>query len=406
MNHGWCLIRNRRFLVKCHFFRKRNREGTFAEGKSEKGVRLRIDSSYLGMDSARSYTSVSKKASSVVSRTYIGSLESREGSLSFQGMLLGKEEENSTGETESEVSTGGDAGLALQNRFRQTGVTKISSRSEMEALDKIRQQCIAYLLELFGLKDRYQSEDMDMTGVSDISGSNEGADAGILRTTIVNASYSETYLEQEQTSFRTTGSVVTADGRCISFNLQMEMSRSFQATYEQSYEMMYQSVETCDPLVINLDSDIASVSDQKFLFDIDADGVLDTISQLNAGSGYLALDKNNDGTINDGSELFGPESGNGFSDLAKYDEDGNGWIDEGDAIWDKLLIWTKDENGKDRLYHVSEKGVGAICLQNQSTDFSLNSLRNNQTNGIIRSTGIFLYENGNVGTLQHVDMAK
>ena len=92
--------------------------------------------------------------------------------------------------------------------------------------------------------------------------------------------------------------------------------------------------------------------------------------------------------------------------MAQYDEDGNGWIDEGDDIWDKLLIWTKDEAGKDKLYHVSEKGVGAICLQNQSTDFSLNSLRNNQTNGIVRSTGIFLYENGNVGTLQHVDMVK
>ena len=44
--------------------------------------------------------------------------------------------------------------------------------------------------------------------------------------------------------------------------------------------------------VINLDTDIASLSDQTFYFDIDADGELDEISQLGAGSGYLALDKN------------------------------------------------------------------------------------------------------------------
>lgn len=368
---------------------------------------MRIDSSYIGMDSARSYTSAIKRTSSFASRTYAGILERREGSLNFQGMLLGEnKEENTKTEAERNMQAGEETGLSLRNKFRSPVINKISNREELEALDKIRQRCIEYLLELFGLKDRKKDSDGEVTRVSEMSGDSQSAGGSEITTTVVTASYTETYMEQEMTSFSTTGNVVTADGRTINFQLEMEMSRSFQATYEQSYEMLYQNVNACDPLVINLDGDIASVSDQKFLFDIDADGILDTISQLNEGSGYLALDKNKDGKINDGSELFGPETGNGFGDLAQYDEDGNGWIDEGDDIWDKLLIWTKDEAGKDKLYHVSEKGVGAICLQNQSTDFSLNSLRNNQTNGIVRSTGIFLYENGNVGTLQHVDMVK
>jgi len=161
-----------------------------------------------------------------------------------------------------------------------------------------------------------------------------------------------------------------------------------------------------DPLVINLNTNIASLSDQKFEFDIDNDGILDTISSLNEGSGYLALDKNADGVINDGTELFGTDSGDGFKDLAAYDADGNGWIDEADPIFEKLLIWTKDECGQDKLYHLTEKGVGAICLSNASTDFSLKSVKDNATNGAIRSTGIFLYENGTAGTLQHLDIAK
>ena len=107
----------------------------------------------------------------------------------------------------------------------------------------------------------------------------------------------------------------------------------------------------------------------------------------------------------DGRELFGPGSGNGFEELAAYDEDGNGWIDENDVIFNSLKIWCKDENGNDRLYSLAEKGVGAICLQNVSTDFSLKNAKN-ETNGIIRNTGIFLYENGAAGTIQHVDMAK
>ena len=65
------------------------------------------------------------------------------------------------------------------------------------------------------------------------------------------------------------------------------------------------------------------------------------------------------------------------------------------------------------MYKLSDKGVGAICLQNVSTDFTLQGDRTardgsteaNATNGAIRKTGIFLYENGNVGTVQHVDMA-
>lgn len=350
------------------------------------------------MDSARRYTSSIRRTSAFTSQKYTGGLERREGSLTFRGMLLGSNEEEGK---KTGKGMGEDEQMSLQNRFRSNGITKISNRDELEALDRIRQQCIRFLMGLFSGSQRRRST-QDVTGLTDDSSLSSAS----VTTTKLSYSYSETYMEEEATSFQTTGTVVTADGRKITFNLGMEMSRSFQQTYEQSYEMMYRNVNTCDPLVINLDSNIASVSDQKFLFDIDGDGILDRISQLNQGSGYLALDKNGDGKINDGSELFGPQSGNGFADLAKYDSDGNGWIDEDDEIWEKLLIWTKDENGKDQLYHISEKGIGAICLQNQSTNFSLNSLRDNQTNGMIRSTGIFLYENGGVGTVQHVDMAK
>ncbi len=119
----------------------------------------------------------------------------------------------------------------------------------------------------------------------------------------------------------------------------------------------------------------------------------------------LALDKNGDGVINDGSELFGTKSGDGFRDLAAYDSDGNGWIDENDEIWEKLLIWTRDEDGKEICYKLSEKGVGAIYTGNVNTDFSLNGA-DNAANGRIRRTGLFLYENGMAGTVQHVDVAE
>ena len=92
--------------------------------------------------------------------------------------------------------------------------------------------------------------------------------------------------------------------------------------------------------------------------------------------------------------------------MAKHDADGNGWIDESDPIWEKLLVWTKDEDGSDKLYHLSELGIGAIGLSNISTEFALNSEQDNQNNAMIRNTGIFLYENGTVSTVQHLDLAR
>ena len=119
----------------------------------------------------------------------------------------------------------------------------------------------------------------------------------------------------------------------------------------------------------------------------------------------MALDKNNDGCINDGNELFGAKSGDGFADLSAYDEDQNGWIDENDHIWSKLKIWCINGNGEPELYGLTEKGVGAICLANLGTDMTLRG-QSGQVQGAIRKTGVFLYENGTAGTIQHLDIAK
>ena len=125
---------------------------------------------------------------------------------------------------------------------------------------------------------------------------------------------------------------------------------------------------------------------------------------LSKDSGYLALDNNADGIINDGSELFGTQSGNGFKDLLVHDEDGNGWIDEADSIFQKLKIWNMDENGISTLLDLKEAGIGAIYLGYENTEFSLKNVAN-ETNAVIQKTGLFLYENGISGTVQQLDLA-
>lgn len=208
------------------------------------------------------------------------------------------------------------------------------------------------------------------------------------------------HAESEFTTFASTGIATTEDGRSISFNVEVSMSRSFMAKLDYYTDETY--IKT-DPLMINLDTNVGSVSDVKFKFDIDSDGTEENISFAGEKSGFLALDKNGNGKIDEGNELFGTQSGDGFADLAAYDDDRNGWIDENDSVFKDLRIWTMDEDGKDVLIDLKSADVGAIYLGSANTEFSIKN-DDNHTNGIIQKTGIYLKESGGVGTVNHVDL--
>lgn len=372
---------------------------------------MKIDSSAVGMATARSYRETDVTMRRFVAAQYTGS-EAKELETAVDGSNSQPEPENA----EDKKTENQTAALQEWQGRLQSSVGKVTVRSsESQTLSTIRYNTVRYIFELLfshrrnrfnnwkreeaqnGAQENIYQKPSDSGPNKDLQ---QGSFAGLR---VLNYTRETIHIESENTTFSTAGTVKTADGREISFNVSVEMSREFQSYFSEDLELARFTL--CDPLVINLDGDVADVEDQTFYFDLDADGEMDEISRLGKGSGYLALDKNGDGVINDGSELFGTKSGDGFADLAKYDEDGNGWIDENDAVWDKLKIWCKDENGKDVLYRLADKGVGAICLQNAAADFTLQG-QGGRTQGVVRSTGVFLYENGLAGTIQHVDVAK
>lgn len=207
--------------------------------------------------------------------------------------------------------------------------------------------------------------------------------------------------ESEKMSFSSSGSVTTSDGRNINFNLNFNVSREF---IKEETLSIRAGDALIDPLVINFKNASASLGDRNYSFDIDMDGDKDNIAFTGFGSGFLALDLNNNNIIDDGNELFGPKSGNGFTELAAYDSDKNGWIDENDEIYNKLRIWTLDEAGNKTLLALGQADVGAIYLGNVRSEFGLKTQTNEQL-GQIRNSGIFLKETGEAGTIQHVDLA-
>ena len=431
----------------------KSRSGQLCKAGVIKGEedRLRIDSAMIGMESVRTYQTASASFRRLVIRDYRGGGSDRE---KFKDTLSGESGEaapredrlKQTGnraedlheerperinglqgenfadrdvlpDTKMEGETGGNAAAQWRSRYGiRPDYGSRWSDSDCVAED-LRQATLRYIFELLfatrrgrqrewleehriasGSENREIPEDAIAESLMPKAGSTQSA--GNLR--VMSYRQEDWFFEQETTGFSTDGIVKTSDGREIRFRVDISMSRRFEQTFSRELEASRFSL--CDPLVINLDVGSAQLSDQKFFFDLDADGTGEEISMLEKGSGYLALDRNGNGQIDDGSELFGTTGGDGFAELAEYDEDQNGWIDENDEIWSKLKIFTMDENGQKMLCRLDEKGVGAICLGNAGTEFALKGQRGN-LNGIVRKTGIFLYENGMAGTIQHLDLA-
>lgn len=137
-----------------------------------------------------------------------------------------------------------------------------------------------------------------------------------------------------------------------------------------------------DPIVIPLHGQYTlSGLNDPVAFDINAIGHPQTIgwTARAADVAFLALDRNGNGVIDDGTELFGnvtplPGGGraaNGFDGLAQYDTNGDGVIDASDPVWNDLLLWV-DENHDGisepgELRHITDSTITAIELDHHWT---------------------------------------
>lgn len=159
------------------------------------------------------------------------------------------------------------------------------------------------------------------------------------------------------------------------------------------------------PIVIDLSNDGINSHALNYTinFDLDNNGFKEATGWVSGDDALLAIDKNNNGIIDNGSELFGNKSisdsafsyinsslNNGFETLKNYDSNNDGIIDSQDAEFDKLLLW-QDKNGNaitdnGELIKLSDK-VSSIDLNYTNTDINNNSNTIKQTSTATLNNG-------------------
>ena len=158
--------------------------------------------------------------------------------------------------------------------------------------------------------------------------------------------------------------------------------------------------EDVDPIIIDLNKNgITSTKlNNTIYFDHDNNNFKEASSWIDKGDAFLALDKNSNGLIDNGNELFGNhtisntrfkytnnKATNGYEALKAYDLNGDNVIDSKDEIYDKLLLW-KDSNqnaitDKGELIKLKDSGIVSIDLnyKNTSIDEKGNTIKQSST---------------------------
>jgi hypothetical protein len=99
----------------------------------------------------------------------------------------------------------------------------------------------------------------------------------------------------------------------------------------------------------------------------------------------------------------GPATGDGFSELAALDSDGNEWIDEGDASFTQLRIWSRTAGGADQIATPAQLGIGAFHTGSADTQYRYGNTAA-ESPGSLRASGVYLKEDGTAGTVQQLDL--
>ena len=204
---------------------------------------------------------------------------------------------------------------------------------------------------------------------------------------------------RERQRFQASATLKTANGQVLELDMEV-LQKRFERSRTSWQLRAGEALK--DPLVLDFGVPGTQVADDTLSVDLDQDGELDELHHLGRRSLYLVDDRDGDGQVTDGSELFGPRSNDGYAELQALDHDGNGFVDSADPAWSRLHVWMH-HNGKSELMALSDKGVGALYVGNIEAPFRLldgQGTRRAQQ----QAMSFWVGEDGAMGTTRRVDV--
>ncbi|MCP4645231.1 MAG: hypothetical protein GY851_32615 [bacterium] len=152
-------------------------------------------------------------------------------------------------------------------------------------------------------------------------------------------------------------------------SFQFSMQLEFEFEYTEIVQVQEGTVQESDPIIFDLDGDGYELTSHNngARFDILGNGQAANTAFVTGGDAFLAMDRNGNGLIDSGRELFGDQRGaaNGFEELRKLDSNGDGRINSKDNDFDKLILFKDNGNGlteEGELASLAESGISEIQL--------------------------------------------
>jgi len=169
---------------------------------------------------------------------------------------------------------------------------------------------------------------------------------------------------------------------------------------------------TRDPLTLDLDGDgietIGINANDPILFDHDGDGIKNATGWIHPDDGFLVFDRNGNGTIDNGAELFGDstptyaggQTADGFAALAQEDTNADGIVNAQDAHWAHLRVW--QDTNSDGISQAAElktlEALGIVGLHVAKQENAQPLANGNQ----IADLGTFIKADGSEGTVGQI----
>jgi hypothetical protein len=185
---------------------------------------------------------------------------------------------------------------------------------------------------------------------------------------------------------------------------------------QNDFALAQNFVRPRDPLVLDLDGDgietVGASSSRPVLFDGDGDGIKTGTGWIAADDGFLVLDRDGNGTIDSGRELFGDSTqlrdgrtaADGFAALADQDSNADGRVTAADAAWSQLRVWRDlnqdGESQTNELFGLEQFGINGLTLaKTANSQWLANGNR-------VADLGSFTTSDGGNGRMGDVDLAE